>query len=186
MSLFGCIIPGCPVITQFDQVSSTKWSVVLGNAPESVVVFLTGVAPVPDGFALGVFVATLESGLYEYVGHLTNERPSSIFRIPAGFFTIQGPTPIMLGLSLEPHGTIANLGATQSQPLEQTRAVTFLNIAHKIAADLYTFVSSYAKVLSADPTDPQSEELVYLPMKWIDTWKERLDRKMQKDAAFWS
>lgn len=186
MALFGCLIPGCPVLTDFTQINETKWSVPLGNAPESIVVFLTGVQPVPAGFAIGVYVSRIGDAVYEYVGCLTNECPSSVFRVPSSFLSVASASPVALGLSLETLDTVRNLGVTNSQPLEQTRAATYIAIAERITNDLHTFVCSYAKVLSSDPSDPQSEEIIYMPARWADTWKQRLLTRIQKDAAFWT
>jgi hypothetical protein len=93
---------------------------------------------------------------------------------------------VSLGLSIETLGTLENIGQTQSQPLDQRRAATLVTIAHRIADDLYSFMCSYAKTYSNDPSDPNSEETVYMPMRWANIWRERIGKKIDKDSAFWS
>ena len=192
--LFACVVPGCPVVTSFTQFESNKWSAPLGNAPESIVVFLTGAAPIPQGFGLGLYVACCDDpsssassgGGFEFVGKLTNECPSRVVKVPLSMMRIDRPTPVSLGIALEPLEALLNVEGSTVSVLEQSRAATYLHIATKITQQLYTFLMSHAQVLSADPRDPQSVETVYLPATWVDKWRERLEKYMAKDASFWS
>lgn len=193
--LFACVVPGCPVVTSFTQFEPNKWSAPLGNAPESIVVFLTGASPVPDGFGLGLYVACIDDGTggsaagtagFEFVGRIDNQCPSRVVKVPLSIMRIDRPTPISLGIALEPLDTLQNVEGCTSSVLEQSRAATYLHIATKITQQLYTFLMSHAQTLSADPSDPQSVEMVYLPATWVDKWRERLERYMAKDASFWS
>jgi hypothetical protein len=187
---FGCIVPGRLPQFNFAQIDTTKWMTPLGATPEFVVVFLTGIYPIPDGFGLGVYLSieatAYHAGTYEYIGCLTNETPSSTFRVPASFFAVDGAHPISLGLQMQTLGMLQNIGETTAQPMQQRDAATLIGIARKLSDDLYNFMCSYARTLSNDPSDPACDETIYMPMRWANTWRERVERKFTKDASFWS
>lgn len=187
---FGCIVPGCLPQFNFTQIDSTKWLTPLNGASESIVVFLTGTYPIPDGFGLGVYLSIeatdYHPGTYEYIGCLTNVTPSSTFRVPSFFFAVDSALPISLGLQMETLAKLQNIGETAAQPLLQRDSATLIGIARKLSDDLYNFMCSYAKTLSNDPTDPASEETIYMPMRWANVWRERIEKKFTKDATFWS
>lgn len=183
---FAVVLPGASVITEFQCLDNVRWVRSLGNAPESIVVFLTSPAPLPPATALGVYIAREDDGAFVYVGHLSNARPSTILRVPSVFLNVDVPVRVVLGISWEREEDVANLGATQEQPLQQEHAATKLAMAERIVEDLFNFVMSYARVLSADPNDPQSEETVYMPATYVRRWRERVLAKIRKDASFWS
>jgi hypothetical protein len=186
-SPFGCIIPGCLPNMCFEQQPGdpNKWVLPIGYTSESVVIFLTGAAPIPAGQAVGIYMASATELAWEFVGLITNELPSSIVQIPFSLLHVGTPTPLVIGLQLDSESNLANLGATQYQPLAQARAASIEEIGRRVAEDFCTFAMSYAKVLSADPRDPQSVETVYLPADYVTKWHSRLMTKITKDAAFW-
>ncbi|RNF05676.1 hypothetical protein TraAM80_04397 [Trypanosoma rangeli] len=183
---FAVIIPGFSVVTEFQCLDGVRWITPVGNAPEAIVVFLTSPAPLPPGMSLGIYLAREDDGAFVYVGHLSNTRPSTILRVPSVLLNVNVPVRLVLGVSQEKQEDVANLGATQEQPLQQEQAATKLVMAERIVDDMYNFVMSYGRVLSADPSDAQSEETVYLPASFVSRWRERVLTKMRKDASFWS
>ena len=186
LSPFGCIVPGCLPNTGFvQQDDPNKWMLDMGYASESVVIFLTGVAPIPAGQAVGIYMATQAELSWNFVGYLTNQMPSSIVQVPFPLLNVSCPSPLVVGLQVDTESNVLNLGITSHQPMEQRRAASIEDIARRVAGDLYTFLISYAKILSSDPADPQSVETVYLPANYVDKWRERLLTKITKDASFW-
>ncbi|EAN84500.1 hypothetical protein C3747_64g101 [Trypanosoma cruzi] len=183
---FAAILPGLPLVTEFNCLDGVRWIAPLGNAPESIVVFLTSPAPLAPGICLGIYLAREDDGAFLYVGHLSNMRPSTILRVPPVLLNVDFPVRLLIGISQEKEEDVANLGATQEQPLQQEQAATRLAMAERIVEDLFNFVMSYGRVLSADPTDAQSEETVYLPASFVSRWRERVLTKMRKDASFWN
>ncbi|RNF25599.1 uncharacterized protein Tco025E_02095 [Trypanosoma conorhini] len=183
---FAVVVPGFPVVTEFQCLDGVRWITPVGNAPESIVVFLTSPAPLPPGTSLGIYLAREDDGAFLYVGHLSNMRPSTILRVPSALLNVDVPVQLVLGVSQEKEEDVANLGATLEQPLQQEQAATKLAIAERIVEDVYNFVMSYGRVLSADPSDAQSEETVYLPASFLSRWRERVLTKIRKDASFWS
>ena len=126
-----------------------------------------------------------------YLGCVTNDTPSVILRTPMAILAAnqegcgwQGQLGATIGLSIEPLSTAENLGATYACHSDQFRAGTLQRVAGRITGDLVRFVTSYAKVLSADPNDPMSEETVYLPASWVQRWEARFMARLSKDVSY--
>ncbi|GET88133.1 hypothetical protein, conserved [Leishmania tarentolae] len=191
--LFGVIIPGYPVQTNISPIDTGRWTVSLGLAPESFVVFLTMSEPLPPGHGIGLFLAREDIMSFEYVGALTQQRASSLIKVPAVFLNAAQPIRIVLGLALEREEELENLGFTHEQPLQQAQAATKVAIAERILEDLYGFVVSYARTITLSggrsanglsPLDPG--EYVVMPTSFVDKWRARLQSKITKDNAFWA
>jgi hypothetical protein len=186
-SPFGCIIPGCLPNTSFEQQPNdpNKWVLPIGYTAESVVIFLTGAVPIPQGQAVGIYFASATEQMWEFVGFVTNALPSSIVQVPFSLLHVGSPTPLLIGLQLDLEQNVMNLGATPFQPLAQARAASIEEIGRRVADDFCTFAMSYAKVMAASPMDPNPVETVFLPADYVSKWHARLVTKMTKDASFW-
>lgn len=193
--LFGVIIPGCPVQTSLAQIDSGRWTLQLGFAPESFVVFLTMAEPLPPGYGISIFLARADTMSFQYIGALTQQRASTILKVPTNLLDADRPIQIVLGLALEREEELVNLGNTQEQPLQQVQAATKVAIAERILEDLYGFVASYARSINwGNDSYPGSGnglggldpgDYVVLPTSFIDKWRARVQTKIQKDASFW-
>eukprot|EP00758_Cryptobia_borreli_P005120 Tbor_TRINITY_DN4743_c1_g2::TRINITY_DN4743_c1_g2_i1::g.17027::m.17027 len=226
---FGCLIPGRMPITSFQidhisngtvsfsSVSSTKWRAWVDHIPEQVVVFLTGTEPLPTGTAMAVFIscdnsaasstispfepqASSVSENYFYLGCVTNETPSAIFRIPitamistpsggiAGITYTTSNNPCAqtctLGLSLETTDTVANLSQTVAQPTQQYHVSILTYVAQRITRDFMRFIYSYTRNQVDPVTNSQEGEIVQLPVNWIQKWEQRFMSRVQKDANY--
>lgn len=183
---FGCVIPGCAPVLVFNEIEpASRWMASLGYAAESVVVFLTGVFPLPEEQGLGVYISRADDGDFTYLGYLTNERPSALFHVPSSFIEVHRGVEVVLGVTLEPLDVFQNLGVSASVA-EQQRAATHFHIAQKIANDLERYLLSYAKTVPAHAGGAEDGDTVMLPASWLVHWRQRLETKMQKDLAFWS
>ncbi|KPI88782.1 hypothetical protein ABL78_2097 [Leptomonas seymouri] len=194
--LFGVIVPGCPVQTNVEQIDSGRWALQLGFASESIVVFLTMAEPLPPDYGIGLFLAREDTMSFQYVGALTQQRASTILRVPTAFLNADQPIRIVLGLALERAEELQNLGTTQEQPLQQAQAATKVAIAERILEDLYSFVASYARSMSwtgdcyggggnSGLSGVEPGDYVVMPTSFVNKWRARVQTKMQKDAAFW-
>lgn len=190
--LFGVIIPGYPVQTDISPVDTGRWTVSLGVAPESFVVFLTMSEPLPPGHGIGLFLAREDTMSFQYVGALTQQRASSIVKVPTVFLNAAQPIRIVLGLALEREEELENLGFTYEQPLHQSQAATKIAIAERILEDLYSFVVSYARSITLGDgsgtngiTSIEPGDYVVMPASFVDKWRARLQSKLAKDNAFW-
>ncbi|KAH9601127.1 protein of unknown function DUF775 [Trypanosoma melophagium] len=179
---FAVVLPGRPVMTEFQCLDGVRWVAPLGEAPASIVVFLIfGASPLPPGVALAFYLAREDDGAFVHIGHLSHDRPSAVLPVPSVFLNVDAPVRVVLGVSSERAEDVANIVGEQ----QEERAATRLAIAERIVEDLYNFVSSYGRVLSADPNDPQSEETIYLPASFVNRWRERVLVRLRKDASFW-
>lgn len=81
--MFGCIAAGRLVQTNAQQVSQAKYLFSLDDALSinHIVIFLTGVAPLPTGFAAAVYFGWPPYKEFKYLGFISNEKPSAIFRL---------------------------------------------------------------------------------------------------------
>lgn len=188
-SLFGIALPGQPVITEVKAVDSTRWTVVLEQVPSTFMVFLLcDPQSLPAGFGIGVYIARQGEGLFQYIGQLSQQRPSSLFNLPACYMTTDRASSLLvLGLSLESMTELSNLGDTQHQPLAQAEAVTRVAVAERVLQDLYNFLVSYARCVGPSQTieTPNTEaEYIVLPASFVNKWRERVQKKVQKDATF--
>jgi len=84
--MFGCIVAEHPVRTDFDLISSSDLVLRLETLPSSfVTIFMTGEKQFPDGLAGAVYISlpasTGESECWNYLGFLSNQKPSDTFKI---------------------------------------------------------------------------------------------------------
>ena len=102
--LFGIVIPGHPIITDFKPISETK-AVTLVPAPATVneiTFFLFPSSPCPPGFG-AILYYTVDQVHWEILGSIFPEKPSATFR--TGWPTndlILNAYCVYLGVSLEP------------------------------------------------------------------------------------
>ncbi|KAH8611251.1 putative Overproducer of inositol protein 10 likeputative [Trypanosoma vivax] len=179
------IVPGCPVLTQFQCIDGIRWIASLGNAPASIVVFLTAPAPLPFDAALGIYLAREDSGAFEYIGYLSNAQPSAIMRVPSIFLDVVTPIRVFLGISSEREQDMKNLGQAPQQEQERT-AVTLLAMSERLVEDLYNFVTSYGRVIPGNSDGAVSEETIFMPISFVDRWRNKLLSKLRNDTSFWS
>lgn len=76
-----------------------------------------------------------------------------------------------MGVSIEPLEVITNLHI-ESSGVEDRFAY-----AHKIAIDLFQFMSSFAQ-------EPKRSDLMVVPTNILDRWFERFERKYKLDPNF--
>lgn len=203
MDSFAIVIPGNLPITDFNQVGDGKWATDIGAVPEQMMAFLTGAQPLPDGYVLAVFMGCSSADVatrmgsdanpnqkdFLYLGCLTNSCPSVLLRTPMSVLAANregcgwnGQLGATIGLSIEPLSTAQNLGSPANS--DQFRAGTLQRVAGRITSDLVRFVTSFAKVLSSDPNDPMSEEIVYLPASWVHRWETQFMNRLSKDVSY--
>jgi len=129
MAMFGCIVSGRLVQTDFQQLEPTKFLLNMTEADKInyVVLFLTGTLPLPMGTAAAVYWSWPDPSSpskWQYLGHISNSKPSAIFKISHikklheinqsceeiqnnGIFGAQGISHIaQIGISIEPEASI--------------------------------------------------------------------------------
>ncbi|VDL58792.1 unnamed protein product [Hymenolepis diminuta] len=196
--MFAALLTGQIVQPNFVEVSPGKFLLDLPPLGKSnhVVVFLTGQAPLPEGYGAGVHFGIVENGqtLWSYLGFLSNERPSAIFKVSGlkpnllsqvanpfqsfSNFSTGDVLSAQLGISLEPFcelsaQTSALDGSSNSNILDDK--VGFTRFA---AENLFNFASGFAQEV------PGISE-AYVPLSAIKRWYDSIQRKLSLDPNFW-
>lgn len=170
---FGVVVPGRPVITEFQPVSNSKAVAALDfpNLITEITFFLLPTSPVPQGYG-AVLYYSVDQAHWELLGAISPEKPSGIFRTgwPTNEEVCKYPG-VYLGVSLEPMTTIENLTMTTSGFEDR------FNFAHKIALDLFQYMSSFA-------TGSSPAGMMVVPTNVFDRWMERFERKYKLDPNF--
>lgn len=103
--LFGIIIPGRPLITEFQLIDNTKAMTVI-DYPASIAeltFFLLPNTPIPPGYGAILYYSIPPFQNWVLLGSVDPSKPSGIFR--TGWATneeVKGCPVVQLGVSLEP------------------------------------------------------------------------------------
>jgi hypothetical protein len=166
-------VPGRPLITEFQPVSDSKAVVALEYPTmiTEITFFLLPTSPVPIGYG-AILYYSVDQVHWELLGAISPEKPSGIFRTgwPTNEEVVKYPV-VYLGVSLEPMTTVENLTITTSGYEDR------FNFAHKIALDLFQFMTSFAS--SSSPAG-----MMVVPTGIFDKWFERFERKYRLDPNF--
>lgn len=182
---FGIIVPGRPVITDFQVVSETKCVTFIQypSIVSELTFFLVPNAAIPYGYGAILYYSTGVASMENWstgnewviLGSISPEKPSGTFRTGWTMQDILTNSPmIQLGISIEPMETIANLSLSYSGVEDR------LVYARKIAEDLWNYMTSLA--VPNDATNSQG--LMIVPLTIFDRWMERFDRKYRLDPNF--
>eukprot|EP00349_Pseudokeronopsis_sp_Brazil_P002159 CAMPEP_0202964564 /NCGR_PEP_ID=MMETSP1396-20130829/8645_1 /ASSEMBLY_ACC=CAM_ASM_000872 /TAXON_ID= /ORGANISM="Pseudokeronopsis sp., Strain Brazil" /LENGTH=183 /DNA_ID=CAMNT_0049686759 /DNA_START=128 /DNA_END=679 /DNA_ORIENTATION=- len=173
--LFGIVIPGRPVITDFQVLDSTK-AITLVESPQMVselTFFLLPTTTIPPGYGAILYYSLPPFQEWSLIGSIDLSKPSGAFR--TGWVAneeIQSCPVLQLGVSLEPLETIKNLELVGSGVEDR------FTFAHKIAQDLFQYMASFST------GDAASQGMMVVPMNVFDRWMERFERKFRIDPNF--
>lgn len=80
--LFGCVVPGRPVITEFAPVSESKFITELAcpTSVPDITYFMLPTAPIPEGYGAMLYYALPPFQSWELIGAVYPQKPSGIFR----------------------------------------------------------------------------------------------------------
>lgn len=192
--MFGVIVAGRLVQTEFQQLSETQF---VFNIPDAndinhIVVFLTGVQPFPATHGGAVYFSLANptgTAGWQLLGHITNQKPSAIFKIgnlsKAGEVTTNHPFGnvalnhvAQIGISVEPLQTLAlQTPATNTIP---TTADSFTEYSQRMLENFINYASSFS-IGSAQMMSTES----YVPMRVLQSWYETFQRRLQQNPLFW-
>lgn len=197
-NLFGIIVSGRLVQTNFEQVGETQFLTVIPEADNinHVVVFLTGTQPFPDGLGGSVYFSWPDPSklpTWHLLGNITNDKPSAIFKISglkkSGDMTLQsgftfGQQKVshnaQIGISVEPLTQIQ--GQVANPATEASTVNSYVEFSQAMCENLYNFASSFAQS-PAQMTPNPSEQ--YLPLSTLSKWYENFSRRLQQNPHFW-
>jgi hypothetical protein len=104
-SLFGIVIPGRPLVTEFQLLDSTKAMTMLDNPAgvTEITFFLLPNTPIPPGFGAMLYYSLPPFQNWELLGSVEPLKPSGIFRTGWSSNEEVSNSPVVqLGVSLEP------------------------------------------------------------------------------------
>lgn len=130
---------------------------------------------------------------WHYLGYISNDKPSAIFKIANIKPTMDAQNPFgeammdslrslsattaLIAVSVEPVGQIA-----QQTPVSNTQASTvdsFTEFSQKMLENFFNYVSSFA---IPSPVNPAEN---FVPLAAVQRWYENFDRRLQTNPNFW-
>ncbi|XP_014343416.1 protein Hikeshi isoform X2 [Latimeria chalumnae] len=195
--MFGCLVAGRLVQTDAQQVAEDKF---VFNLPDyetinHIVVFMLGTMPFPEGMGGSVYFSYPDSNgmpVWQLLGFITNEKPSTIFKIsglksgessqhPFGMMNIPQTIAVaQIGISVELLEQLA-----QQTPVASAAVSTvdsFTQFTQKMLDNFYNFSTSFA-VSQAQMTPNPSE--LFIPANVVLKWYENFQRRMAQNPNFW-
>lgn len=194
--MFGLLASGRMVQTNYDMVGEKQFLITIPDADtiNHVVVFLTGAVAFPEGYSGLVYFSWPDPNSppnWQLLGTISNEKPSSIFKISnlkkddqptlaQGGFLQFGQTKIshyaQIGISIETIDVVQQ--QTQLLTAETTKNQTqFVEFAQKMLQSFLNYSLSF--VISPNPTES------YVPMKVVEEWYKNFERKLSLNPYFW-
>ncbi|KAI9229334.1 MAG: hypothetical protein DHS80DRAFT_14181 [Piptocephalis tieghemiana] len=196
--MFGCLAAGRLVQTEMQQVEETKWIVSLPDARSinHLVVFLLGTMPFPQGYAATVHLEW-PGQPWRYLGILSNEKPSAIFRIRGtGAVPTSGTTILQLASTIPPPTTTQTSESGESRmssggslvPRSSSSSIpSAQGVVQALLKHLYNYASSFIT------TNPTAEEIQstgltggWIPARVFQDWFTTVERKVRTNPAFLS
>ncbi|CAH8565724.1 unnamed protein product [Heterobilharzia americana] len=194
--MFAAVVAGRLVQTNFTRVSDTQFLLDLLplNDVNHIVVFLTGELPFPPNMGGGVYLGLQHSGEsnWYFLGLLTNERPSAIFKVGkltqntqqssihpfgdnASLQFSNGIISAQIGISVDLLSNLPQqIEETTPESINTDRMTQFTRFA---AESLFNYVTSFAHDnLTSDPV---------VPISAIKRWFDTMLQKLSIDASFW-
>ncbi|OTF73529.1 hypothetical protein BLA29_002235, partial [Euroglyphus maynei] len=195
------------VQTDFQQVEASKFLITIPNADSinHVVVFLTGMVPLPADMAGAVFFSFPDPSSppsWIYLGYICNEKPSAIFKInklkkmttgnlvaAAGGGSFGYAQSIIshvaqIGISVESKISVAQMIADTS--IMADSGTKFEQFATKMAENLYNYCASFSNCLQFLATNAAAnpnQQLV--PLSTINDWYSKFMRNFKQNPDFW-
>ncbi|KAH9517538.1 hypothetical protein DERF_008208 [Dermatophagoides farinae] len=211
---FAVIVSGRLVQTDFQQVEPSKFLITIPNADaiNHIVVFLTGMVPLPADMAGAVFFSFPDPSSppsWIYLGYICNEKPSAIFKInklkqmttgSSGLVAAAGGggggsfgyvQPIIshvaqIGISIESKISVAQMTADPSTMTTADSGTKLEQFATKMAENLYNYCSSFSNSLQLFATNigaNPNQQLV--PLSTINDWYGKFMRNFKQNPDFW-
>ncbi|XP_019865549.1 protein OPI10 homolog [Aethina tumida] len=193
MAMFGVIVSGRLVQTDFQPISETQSVITIPDADNinHIVVFLTGAMPFPEGTAGQVYFSWPDPSAppnWQPLGYISNSKPSAIFKISKlkkleemGDYSNQmfGQTNIVhnaqIGISIEPLGSIQEVN-TSNTPQDN------FTFAQKMLENFMNYVLSYSTTQASMTPDVNA---TYVPLSTIQNWYTNFERRLQQNPNFW-
>lgn len=196
--MFGIVVSGRPVLTEFQVVSPTQTAFSVPVTPlfSHIVVFLLPGSSLPPDTAAAVYAQLPGSSEYRLLGAVANEKPSAIFKVNNKVIAIDragtdteamidsgtgldpGSANVIVGISVEPAAQVAQQMATlknQNPDVSTSSLVPTKVLAQRIIANAYNFLASFGG-------GPSGSEVV--PLKSFQDWWKKFESRIERDPGF--
>ena len=162
--MFGCIVAGRPVQTNLQQIEPEKFLFLLTNAStiNHIVIFQT--APFQPSLGATVYAGSNDS--WVYLGFLSNEKPSAVFKLSGNF-----SGDIQIGISIEPLESVLQM--------QQQRQLVVPKKPSRLSERLLTSFFNYAMSFVKEDFGEQ-----VVPVKCLQDWYNQTMRKIANDPDF--
>eukprot|EP01111_Echinosteliopsis_oligospora_P019606 TRINITY_DN9563_c0_g1_i1.p1 TRINITY_DN9563_c0_g1~~TRINITY_DN9563_c0_g1_i1.p1 ORF type:complete len:186 (-),score=17.46 TRINITY_DN9563_c0_g1_i1:370-927(-) len=183
--MLGCIVSGRLVQTSPQQVDVNRFvfAIEQANQIHHLCIFLLGTVPIPEGYGASIFFGWPPYQDWKFLGHITNSKPSAVFRLRSktnGSFGIDvdmdkfdGNIIAQIGISIEPMEVIEKR-MTENLPRGGADASTSVagmqEFASKMCNSLYNYLTSFN---------------TSIPTNIMTQWLENFQRKLKNDPYFW-
>ncbi|XP_054257292.1 protein OPI10 homolog [Macrosteles quadrilineatus] len=190
-NMFGVLVIGRMVETNFQQVAERQFVTVIPNADDTdhLAVFLTGQICFPAGAAGLIYFSCPDPNAppnWQLLGYISNDKPSSVFKITglknnvieqSGFlqFAQQAISHnAQIGISVEPIEVVQQqiIQLENSKPNE---ASNFLEFTKKMLENFSECVSSFLV-----PGSP-----FVVPLSVVDNWYKNFEKRLEMNPRFW-
>lgn len=208
--MFAVIIAGRLVQTDVSRVDATKFLFTILDLENvnHIVVFMTGSEPFPEGIGGSVYLQWASSDKWQLIGHITNDKPSAIFKISglkrkpeetnvfsnmSAFPSSSHTNHAQLGISLESLPEIANQASSlAADPIVQ--GSSFNEFVEKMLSSFYNYASSFATTAGGIANNLVSNNFgqstlsahtEYIPATVLEKWYKQFQTKLSRDVHFW-
>jgi protein Hikeshi len=198
--MFGLIVSGRPLLTDYTTISPTQVAFTLPSSPpfNHLVVFLLPNSPsLPPDHSAAVYIQLPPKQDFALLGALSVDKPSAIFRTrgvgAAGMAGVvdedamvdsgEDGGKVVVGISLEPTASVQQAlerlkaDATSRTGLELVKAtppsVTSVStkvLAQRIIGNAFNFLASFGSDV--------------IPLKAFEEWWKKFERKIEMDPTF--
>ncbi|XP_063225446.1 protein OPI10 homolog [Bacillus rossius redtenbacheri] len=196
--MFGVIVSGRLVQTDFQQVSETQFltTILEADSINHIVVFLTGAQPFPPEFGGLVYFSWPDSSappMWQLLGHISNDKPSAIFKVSNLKKTTEmgnaqssqfifGQQKIshnaQIGISVEPLMNVQQ----QSALVASQQTNSFLEFAQKMLENFFNYAASFAMNHAQMAQNPSE---TFIPLSTLQSWYTNFERRLQQNPNFW-
>ncbi|XP_033117986.1 protein Hikeshi-like [Anneissia japonica] len=192
--MFGCLVAGRLVQGDPTRVDETHFIFNLVDTENisHVVIFMLGTVPFPDGLGGAVYFGwpTTAGLTWQYLGHVSNDKPSAIFKLckakpieNAGFGSTFGggtSTNAQIGIAVESINEI--IQRTPNSNTQASKVESFREFSQKMLESFFNYASSFAVTQSQMVPQPDT---TFIPADAIQKWFDNFQRKLSQDLYFW-
>ena len=201
--MFGYLAAGRLPNTESNQVSESLFlmQVEYATTVNHLCVFMTGSSPFPEGYGGSIHVGwpspSQPDPVWQYLGFISNEKPSAIFRIARGeqgaashgSFGLSSAslpqnipnTTVLVGISVEPLPAI-----TEKWPDTSTQVATVDFQTQFITKMLDSFINyALSFEVGASSISAMSADQ-FIPSKVVKSWVDKFQTQMSLDPQFWT